>query len=123
MNWFKRRTLYHIVTSHKKAIPCKIKYLVVSLLSALMLCMGAFSVAAYASTGGGITANEESSVEAVAITENINESMTVNAVWLNEEMLRIDVTDLATGTVSSLAIRLSEFVSDTDNSPYILMSV
>ena len=46
-------------------------------------------------------------------------SMMVNATWLDSEMLRIDVIDLTAGSVSSLAIRLSDFVTSADNSPYI----
>jgi len=53
----------------------------------------------------------------------LRESMIVNATWLDDEMLRIDVVDIVTGTVSSLAVRLSDFVADADasSSPYIMV--
>jgi len=96
----------------------KVKHLAAMLLSALMLCMGVFAVTAYAATGAPA---DEDAVEATPIQEGINESMLVNATWLNTEMLRIDVVDLVSGTVSSLAIRLSDFVKDSDNAPFILI--
>jgi uncharacterized protein (UPF0333 family) len=64
----------------------------------LMLCMGVFGVTAYASDGG--------------------ESLTVTAAWVDGELLRINVTDAA-GAASSLALRLSDYVSDAENKEYI----
>ena len=60
--------------------------------------------------------------EIVTIYASID-SMLVNASWLDDEMLRIDVVDINTGTVSSLAVRLSDFVTSTDaqNSRYIMI--
>jgi len=49
------------------------------------------------------------------------ESIQVHASWLDDEMLRIDVVDAVVGTTSSLAIRLSDFVNDTDNSRHIFI--
>jgi len=53
----------------------------------------------------------------------LRESMIVNATWLDDETLRIDVSDIVTGTVSSLAVRLSDFVTEADasSSPYIMV--
>ncbi len=65
----------------------------------LVLCMGVFSMTAYASDGGG-------------------ESLTVTAAWVDGELLRINVTD-AEGAASSLALRLSDYVSDAENKEYI----
>jgi hypothetical protein len=49
--------------------------------------------------------------------------MIVNASWLDYDLLRIDVVDVTTGAVSSLAVRLSDFVTNADaqSSPYILI--
>ena len=64
-----------------------------------MLCMGVFCITAYAADGGG-------------------ETLTVNAAWVDGDMLRIIVTD-ADGENSALALRLSDYVSDVENSEYI----
>jgi len=64
-----------------------------------MLCMGVFCVTAYAADGGG-------------------ETLTVNAAWVDGDMLRIIVTD-ANNENSALALRLSDYVSDVENSEYI----
>lgn len=47
-----------------------------------------------------------------------DEILTVNAAWLDGEMLRINVTD-ANGVSSTFALRLTDYVSDTENSEYI----
>jgi len=54
-------------------------------------------------------------------TKESNSSMVVNATWLDGDMLRIDVLDTLSGSVSSLAVRLSDFVANADYSPYILI--
>ena len=54
-------------------------------------------------------------------TKESNSSMVVNATWLDGDMLRIDVLDTQSGSVSSLAVRLSDFVANADYSPYILI--
>jgi hypothetical protein len=46
------------------------------------------------------------------------ETLTVNAVWVDGEMLRINVTD-ADGNTSALAMRLSDYVNDAENQEYI----
>ena len=97
-----------------------------------LVCMGAFTV--YASEGEPIAPNTPTVPtatpitaipiyeEIVAINATVN-PMIVNASWLDGEMLRIDVVDISTGTVSSLAVRLSDFVTSADaqNSRYILI--
>jgi len=57
----------------------------------------------------------------VTISGVASEPMTVNATWIDAGMLRIDVTDIASGSVSSVAIRLGDFVEDANNNPYILI--
>jgi hypothetical protein len=64
----------------------------------LMLCMGVFCFTAYASDG--------------------NQTLIVNAAWVDGELLRINVTD-ADGVSSALALRLSDYVNDADNREYI----
>lgn len=49
------------------------------------------------------------------------ESMAVSASWLDGDMPRIDVLDVATESISSLAVRLSELVDDAGGSPYIMI--
>ena len=92
----------------------------------LLVCMGVFTV--YASEGEPdplILPIQASPIyeEIVAINATID-PMIVNASWLDGgEMLRIDVVDINTGAVSSLAVRLSDFVTNADaqNSRYILI--
>ena len=83
----------------------------------LLVCMGVFTV--YASEG---EANPPPYGEIIPIN-NVIDTMIVNASWLDGEMLRIDVVDITTGAVSSLAVRLSDFVTNKDaqNSRYILI--
>ena len=97
----------------------KRKYLVTTLL-AFIMCMGAFLLPVYASAGGNCDDTPVVEISGV-VGEAETESMIVNAVWLNDEMLRIDVINLVTETVTSVAIRLSDFVADAGNSPYILI--
>lgn len=81
----------------------------VTFLLSVLIILSAFYMPVYGSTG--------------EIEEQLNPSMIVNASWLDDEMLRIDVVDAVTGTVSSLAVRLSDFVTDADvgSSPYIMI--
>lgn len=58
-----------------------------------------FAIPAYASDGG-------------------EEVLTVNAAWLDGDMLRINVTD-ADGVSSALALHLKEYVNDAENKEYI----
>lgn len=77
----------------------------------LMVCMGTFTTHA---------SEDEPTIYEEVIS---NAPMIVNASWLDGEMLRIDVLDAITGTASSLAVRLSDFVTNMDaqNSRYILI--
>jgi len=65
----------------------------------LILCMGVFYSTAYA-------------------CQPPEETLTVNAVWVDGEMLRINVTDID-GNTSALAMRLSDYVNDAENQEYI----
>ena len=89
----------------------KNKLYMILLLSALMV-WSVFYLPVYASTGYSLILYEYS--------EN-NTSMIVSTSWLDEDLLRIDVLDTETEEISSLAIRLSDFVSDATNSPYIMV--
>jgi len=77
--------------------------------------MGAFCLSVYASEGNDYC------YEYVKPTTTASGPMMVSATWLDDEMLRVDVTDIATGAVSSLALRLGDFIADADNNPYILI--
>jgi hypothetical protein len=83
----------------------------------LLVSLGAFT--AYASEG---EPDPPVYGEIIPIN-NVIDTMIVNATWLDDEMLRIDVVDIITGAVSSLAVRLSDFVTNADaqNSRYILI--
>jgi len=86
----------------------------------LLFCIGTITVYAYDSYEPPIYE------DIIAISSDdilINDSMIVNATWLDGEILRIDVVDVITGTVSSLAVRLSDFVTSADaqSSRYILI--
>jgi hypothetical protein len=65
----------------------------------LILCMGVFYSPVYA-------------------CQQSEETLTVNAVWVDGEMLRINVTDID-GNASALAMRLSDYVNDAENKEYI----
>lgn len=93
----------------------RIKSIMVFLLSAL-IALGAFYMPVYGAYGS-ISSIEEAEYS----PKSSGESMVVNASWLDDEMLRIDVVDVDTGVVSSLAVRLSDFVSDAENSRYIMI--
>ena len=90
-------------------------YRIIALIMALTLCMG---VSVYASVGADFTVEVSEDAD---IGAKVIESMIVSASWLDGEMLRIDVLDAQTGNVSSLAVRISDFVDDTGNSPHILI--
>jgi hypothetical protein len=47
-----------------------------------------------------------------------SETLTVTAAWVDGELLRINVTDI-NGVSSALALRLSDYVSDSENKEYI----
>jgi len=65
----------------------------------LVLCMGVFCIPVFAVDEG-------------------EEILTVNAAWVEGEMLRINVTDV-NGVDSSLALKLKDYVKDVENSEYI----
>ena len=67
----------------------------INLLTAIMLCAGTFSVPAHAAAGADLIAG---------------------ASWLNDET---DVLNSQTGEHTSLAVRLSDYLSKGGNSPYI----
>ena len=92
----------------------KMKYIATVL--ALIACVSAFllPLSIYADT-------DYDSVPVISIDKSADGSMLVNASWVDDEMLRIDVVDLDTGAVSSLAIRLCDFITDYGNSPYVLV--
>jgi len=48
-----------------------------------------------------------------------NETLIVNAAWLDGDTIRIDVTDPSTGANSALALPLREYLNEGDNSEYI----
>ena len=97
----------------------KPKYAIAALL-AFIVCMGAFLLPVYASTGGGYGDVPAVEINGV-VGEAANETMIVNASWINDEMLLIDVINLETETITSVALRLSDLVADAGNSPYILI--
>ena len=66
---------------------------------AVILCTGFLFVPVFASDGGG-------------------EILTVNAAWVDGDMLRINVTD-ANGVNSALALRLSDYMSNAEDKEYI----
>ena len=65
----------------------------------LVLCAGVFGITAVASNDG-------------------NETLTVSATWINDDMLHISVTD-ADGVDSSFALRLSDYIDEAENNEYI----
>ena len=69
------------------------------MLLAVMLCMVVFCVPALASGAD-------------------DELLTVNAAWVDGDMLRINVTD-AEGVTSALALRLADYVDNAENKEYI----
>lgn len=54
----------------------------------------------------------------VSASDGGDEILTVNAAWVDGEMLRIDVTD-ANGVDSALALCLTDYVKDVENNEYI----
>jgi len=97
----------------------KPKYAIVAFI-AFIVCMSAFLLPVYASANGGY--DDVPAVEISGIAgEAVHETMIVNASWIDDEMLLIDVINLETETITSVAFRLSDIVADADNSPYILI--
>jgi len=91
------------------------KYITMSAV-VLMLCTLFFPHFAYAEF---MQYSETSDVELVS--EHIEDRMNICTTWLDDEMLRIDVADNETGEVSSLAIRLSDFIEGVTDTPYVLI--
>ncbi|MCL2853373.1 MAG: DUF4366 domain-containing protein [Defluviitaleaceae bacterium] len=79
-------------------------YFIATFLMVSMLSMGTFYVQAYVPTAG--------------MSDN---TMIVNASWLDGETLRVDVVDSVTGARSALAVRLSDLIGEAEDSPYILV--
>jgi cell wall-associated NlpC family hydrolase len=69
------------------------------IVTALMLCMGAFYVQA----------------------SETEKTIIVNTAWLGRELLRVDVNDSATDTQFSLEIRLSDYIDETDNGSNVIV--
>jgi len=51
----------------------------------------------------------------------ININLQINASWGGGDILNLDITDLDTGERQQVAIRLSDFISEGENVPYILL--
>ena len=68
-------------------------------LLAVILCITMFSIPAYAADGG-------------------EELLSVNAAWVDGEMIRISVTDI-NGVNSAFALRRTDYISEIENSEYI----
>ena len=86
-----------------------------------IIIMSAFFLPVYGATDVNSGDSSDDEVPIVEYSETFDKAMVVNATWLDAEMLRIDVTDLTTGSVSSLALRLRDFISDSNNNPYVLI--
>jgi hypothetical protein len=51
----------------------------------------------------------------------INVNLRINASWGGGDILNLDITDLDTGERQQVAIRLSDFIREGENVPYILL--
>ena len=51
----------------------------------------------------------------------INVNLQINASWGGGDILSLDITDLDTGERQQVAIRLSDFIREGENVPYILL--
>jgi hypothetical protein len=71
-----------------------------ALLTLMLLSMGVFTVTAYASVG------------------ETRETLSVNAAWVEGELLRINVTDIY-GNTSALAMHLADYMHGTENKEFI----
>ena len=49
-----------------------------------------------------------------------SETLTVNAAWVNNDMLHINVTDV-NGVKSAFALRLSDYLDNAENTEYIMV--
>ena len=91
----------------------------------LLVCVGLFANIStiYASEGEDEPQLHILIYEDIVAIDATIDTMVVNASWIDDEMIRIDVVDITTGTVSSLAVRLSDFVANADaqSSRYILI--
>jgi len=56
-----------------------------------------------------------------ASTPDINVNLQINVSWGGGDILNLDITDLDTGERQQVAIRLSDFISEGENVPYILL--
>lgn len=87
------------MTEERRKMIMRNKKFILTFALALCLMLQCFMSSVYASDGG-------------------EEILTVNAAWLDGEMLRINVTD-ANGVSSALALSLTDYVNDAENSEYI----
>ena len=56
-----------------------------------------------------------------ASTPEINVNLQISASWGGGDILNLSITDLDTGERQQVAIRLSEFIKEGENVPYILL--
>ena len=56
-----------------------------------------------------------------ASTPELNVNLRISASWGGGDILNLDIFDLDTGERQQVAIRLSEFINDGENVPYILL--
>ena len=54
-------------------------------------------------------------------SQGINVNLRINASWGGGDILNLDIFDLDTGERQQVAIRLSEFINEGENVPYILL--
>ncbi|MCL1842620.1 MAG: DUF4366 domain-containing protein [Defluviitaleaceae bacterium] len=58
---------------------------------------------------------------AQASEPKLNVNLRINASWGGGDILNLDIADLDTGERQQVAIRLSDFISEGENVPYILL--
>jgi hypothetical protein len=56
-----------------------------------------------------------------ASVPEVNVNLLINVSWGGGDMLNLDITDLETGEHQQVAIRLSDFLREDENVPYILL--
>jgi len=56
-----------------------------------------------------------------ASTPELNVNLQINASWGGGDILNLNIVDLDTGERQQVAIRLSEFINEGENVPYILL--
>ena len=58
------------------------------------------------------------SVSAADVPDH-SDLMNITTSWINDETLRIDVMDVETGDISSVVIKLSDYIGEGSEAPYI----